>query len=102
MDNEIHECDIDECDASEFEMLFDRFRKLLGIMNDNSNIILDKVYSFKNYSEPEANCDDDDGDAKKVIKPVSILSELSSCLDTLEYNNAKLTEARKALINLVG
>ena len=99
--NNIASSKIDECksDASEFELLLNRFELLLNTMNDESTIIFNKVYCIKDYSEPleplELIYDN-------TVKESSILNELHFCLDTLEFYNNRLQKVCKVLTNLVG
>ena len=102
--NNIASSKIDECDsdASEFELLLNRFELLLNTMNDESTIIFNKIYRIKDYSEPLEPLEPLELKYDNTVKESSILNELHFCLDTLEFYNNRLQKVCKVLTNLVG
>jgi hypothetical protein len=79
----------------EFLELLESMRDQLSLLDENSNIIYQKVNTIKDITEPE----------KEMLKEASqtgVLGELWECVSRLKRYNNTLNQSKKGLVRFLG
>jgi len=79
----------------EFAELLDALKEQLSYMDENSNIIFEKVSRIKDVHEPEK-------EELKDINSGGVMNELWLCVSRMKKYNSTLNQSKKALIRFVG
>ena len=80
----------------EFAELLDAFKEQLSYMDENSNIIYEKVNTIKDMRSPDKEPRPEEGNQG------GILGELWACVIRMRKHNAMLNESRKTLVMFIG
>lgn len=81
----------------EFAELLDAFKEQLSYMDENSNIIYEKVNTIKDMRSPEK-----ETRPEEVLQQDGVLGELWGCVSRMKKYNAMLNESKKSLVRFIG
>lgn len=82
---------------SEFLELLDAMKDQLYLLDENSNIIYEKLNSFKDISEPV----EKSSSCNELSQP-GVIGALWECVEKLKRNNISLNQSKNALTRFVG
>ena len=80
----------------EFAELLDAFKDQLSYMDENSNIIYEKVNTIKDMRSPEKET------RPEELQQGGVLGELWRCVNQMKKHNAMLNESKKSLVRFIG